>query len=89
MPAGCSPDLYELPSVDGRQVVAAFDGGRMTSDAGALLLGMTDRAIGLARRFAACFVDRAGCRPDRASRRDAGDAADRRYRARLRGSGRP
>jgi hypothetical protein len=32
-------------------VVAAFDGGAMTSDAGALLLGETDRAIGMMRRF--------------------------------------
>jgi len=39
-------------------VVAGFDGGRMTSDAGALLLGATDRAIGLVERFAACFTDR-------------------------------
>jgi hypothetical protein len=38
-------------------VVAGFDGGRMTSDAGALLLGTTDRAIGLVERFAACFID--------------------------------
>src|SRR5262244_917711 len=29
----------------------------MTSDAGALLLGMTDRAIGLVERFAECFAD--------------------------------
>src|SRR5215471_2930164 len=29
----------------------------MTSDAGALLLGATDRAIGLIERFAACFTD--------------------------------
>jgi len=38
-------------------VVAAFDGGLVTSDAGALLLGATDRAIGLIDRFAACFED--------------------------------
>jgi hypothetical protein len=37
--------------------VAAFDGGVITSDAGALLLGATDRAIDLTRRFAACFHD--------------------------------
>jgi hypothetical protein len=43
--------------VEGRQVVAAFDGGAVTSDAGALLLGATDRAIGLVTRFAACFDD--------------------------------
>jgi hypothetical protein len=41
----------------GRSVVAAFDGGAVTSDAGALLLGATDRAIRLVERFAACFVD--------------------------------
>jgi Transposase DDE domain group 1 len=37
--------------------VAAFDGGKMTSDAGALLLGATDRTIGLVERFAGCFTD--------------------------------
>jgi hypothetical protein len=38
-------------------VEAAFDAGLVTSDAGALLLGATDRAIGLMDRFAACFHD--------------------------------
>jgi len=38
-------------------VVAAFDGGAITSDAGALLLGAADRAIALMDRFAACFHD--------------------------------
>jgi len=38
-------------------VEAAFDAGLVTSDAGALLLGATDRAIGLVERFAACFRD--------------------------------
>jgi hypothetical protein len=33
------------------------NGGRITSDAGALLLGATDRVIGLTRRLAACFTD--------------------------------
>jgi hypothetical protein len=37
--------------------VAAFDGGRVSSDAGALLLGRTDRAIGLIDRLAGCFRD--------------------------------
>jgi hypothetical protein len=37
--------------------VAAFDGGAITSDAGGLLLGETDRAIRLSERFAACFTD--------------------------------
>jgi hypothetical protein len=44
-------------AVEGRRVVADFDGGAMTSDAGALLLGASDRAIGLVDRFASCFID--------------------------------
>ena len=46
-----------LHRVEGRKVVAAFDGGRMTSEAGAMLLGATDRAIRLVERFAGCFTD--------------------------------
>ncbi len=40
-----------------RQVRARFDGGRMSSDGGALLLQAVDQRIGLTRRLAACFVD--------------------------------
>jgi len=57
MPKECSRDLFGYEVVEGRQVVAAFDGGEVTSDAGALLLGATDRAIGLVTRLAACFDD--------------------------------
>jgi hypothetical protein len=57
MPTQCSRDLFGYEVVEGRRVVAAFDGGEVTSDAGALLLGATDRAIGLVTRFAACFAD--------------------------------
>jgi hypothetical protein len=38
-------------------VEASFDGGMITSDAGGLLLGSTDRALGLVDRFARCFKD--------------------------------
>jgi Transposase DDE domain group 1 len=57
MATECSRDLFGYEVVEGRQLVAAFDGGEVTSDAGALLLGATDRAIGLVTRFAACFDD--------------------------------
>ena len=57
MPTECNPTLFEFAPVDGRRVVAAFDGGAITSDAGALLLGETDRAIRLTERFATCFTD--------------------------------
>jgi hypothetical protein len=49
--------LFGFARVEGRAVVAAFDGGKITSDAGALLLGATDRAIRLVDRFAGCFAD--------------------------------
>ena len=57
MPTDCTPAELGFPPVDGRAVVASFDGGAMTSDAGALLLGQTDQAIRLTERFAACFID--------------------------------
>jgi Transposase DDE domain group 1 len=57
MPTECSRDLFGFAAVEGREVVAAFDGGAMTSDAGALLLGATDRAIGMMERLATCFHD--------------------------------
>jgi hypothetical protein len=57
MRTDCSADLFDFEPVEGRRLEAAFDGGRMTSDAGVLLLGQADRRLGLLRRFAACFVD--------------------------------
>jgi Transposase DDE domain group 1 len=57
MPTECSRDLFGYEVIEGRQVVAAFDGGEVTSHAGALLLGAADRAIGLVRRLAGCFTD--------------------------------
>src|SRR4051812_10766228 len=57
MPTQCNPDQFDFARADGRAVVASFDGGAITSDAGALLLGATDRVLGLTRRLAACFKD--------------------------------
>jgi Transposase DDE domain group 1 len=53
----CSPTEREFGRAGGRRVVADFDGGLVSSDAGALLLGETDKAIGLIDRFTACFGD--------------------------------
>jgi len=41
-----------------RQVTARFDGGRISSDGGAVLLGEVDRRLGLLDRLSACFQDR-------------------------------
>ena len=57
MPTQCRPEQLVFAPVEGRSVVVSFTGGVITSDAGALLLGATDRAIGLVERFAACFQD--------------------------------
>jgi hypothetical protein len=57
MTTECRQDSLDFGTVDGRRVVGAFDGGAITSDGGALLLGATDKAIRLIERFAACFSD--------------------------------
>jgi hypothetical protein len=57
MQTECSVNLFGFARVESRRVEAAFDGGAVTSDAGALLLGAADRATGLVDRFAGCFHD--------------------------------
>ena len=52
---GAEPSLFG--PVEGRLVVAAFDGGALTSDAGGLLLGAADRSLDMVRRLAGCFGD--------------------------------
>jgi hypothetical protein len=63
MQTECSQDSLDFASVGSRKVTAAFDGGAITSNAGALLLREADRGIGLSREVAACFKD--GRRQDR------------------------
>src|ERR1700758_2822048 len=57
MPTECSAQSLDFGVVECRRVEAAFDAGLVTSDAGALLLGATDRAIRMMDRFALCFHD--------------------------------
>ena len=58
MPTECTPRLFAFEEVEGKSVVADFDGGEITSNAGALLLGQVDRGVSVVKRFAACFTDR-------------------------------
>jgi hypothetical protein len=58
MQTQCNSQQFEFEGIGRRAVVAAFDGGVVSSDAGALLLSKTARAIGLIERFAKCFEDR-------------------------------
>ncbi len=53
----CSKDAIKLKALAKRSVVADFNGGTLTSDAGAVLLDKTDQAMALLRRAAACFTD--------------------------------
>jgi Transposase DDE domain group 1 len=57
MQTECIAGQLEFEGFDSRRVVAAFDGGAVTSDAGALLLREADRAVRLIDRVAGCFLD--------------------------------
>ncbi len=49
--------LPGLPAVAGKPVHIAFDGGRLTSDAGILLLAAVEQRLKIAERLAACLED--------------------------------
>ena len=73
--------LPGFPAVAGKPVHVAFDGGRMTSDAGILLLAAIEQRLGIAERLADCIEDPRD--PERVRHTVCGDdplprAADRR-----------
>jgi len=47
----------------GCTLVGRFDGGKITSDGGALLLRETERITGFLGKFAACFTDHRNPKP--------------------------
>ncbi len=49
--------LPGFPAVCGKPVHVAFDGGRLTSDGGVLLLAQIEQHLGLAERLAKCIED--------------------------------
>lgn len=53
----CNPTSFAFQDLGAREVRAAFDGGRITSDAGALLLREVEAKFGFVAAFAACFSD--------------------------------
>ena len=53
----CNPEQLEFQGFGTRKVVADFSGGRITSDAGSLLLREVEKGTGILRSFAECFVD--------------------------------
>jgi hypothetical protein len=46
-----------LPSVQRKKVTAAFDGGRMTSDGGVMLLAAIETSLGIAAKLARLITD--------------------------------
>jgi hypothetical protein len=48
---------FSFPAVDRKKITPAFDGGRITSDAGVVLLGQAERLGGLAGKLAAVVAD--------------------------------
>jgi len=57
MQTECNPKQLHFQGLGERTVVAAFDGGTITSEAGALLLREIEAARGFLKRFSQCFVD--------------------------------
>ena len=57
MSTQCTPGELHFHSLGRRDVIARFDGGRITSDAGGVLLRETDHRLGLMARLARCFRD--------------------------------
>jgi hypothetical protein len=58
MTAQCIESSFQFQPLGNRDVVARFDGGDITSDAGGLLLRKVEQRTGIVRQFAACFQDR-------------------------------
>jgi hypothetical protein len=58
----CTQSSFGFAALYRREVVAQFDGGDITTDAGGLLLREVDRRLSLIERLAACFTDHR--RPD-------------------------
>ena len=57
MTTECNPEQLEFHALGRREVIGRFDGGRITSDGGGLLLREVDKRLGLLDRLATCFTD--------------------------------
>jgi len=53
----CNQKTFAFHPLGGREVVAGFDGGAITSDGGGLLLREAERLTGIIGQFARCFTD--------------------------------
>ena len=53
----CIPEQLKFGKVKGRNVIANFQGGRLTSDGGLVLIAQLDKKRQITARFASCFTD--------------------------------
>ena len=53
----CKQKELEFQDLKRRRVVANFDGGDITSDAGGLLLREVEEKYGIIKQFSGCFKD--------------------------------
>ena len=53
----CTQDSFPFATEGRREVIARFDGGAITTEAGGLLLHQTEQKTGILRQFAGCFRD--------------------------------
>ena len=51
------PQPFLFPAVGRKKVIADFDGGRLTSDGGVMLLAAAERRLGIADRLAGLIAD--------------------------------
>ncbi|MGY4310785.1 hypothetical protein ACVWW1_000088 [Bradyrhizobium sp. JR3.5] len=49
---------FSFPAVSRKKITASFDGGKLTSDGGVMLLAMADRRLGLAAKLSCVFPER-------------------------------
>ncbi len=57
MQTECNTDRFDFQPLAKREVLGSFDGGDITSDAGALLLREIETKLRIVDRFAGCFTD--------------------------------
>lgn len=57
MQTDCTPSLFSFQELGEKKVVGNFDGGTISSDAGALILRELEKATGFIKAFADCFTD--------------------------------
>jgi len=57
MKTHCNQKTFDFQTQNSRKIVAHFNGGNITSDAGGLLLQQAERVTGIISQFADCFTD--------------------------------